>query len=170
MDVEKRSHSLKSLWQERNTAGTVAARLWELFKFCVAGGVGFLVEFSLFYLLATLWGVHYLIANAIAFTLSVVINYLICAFWVFPGANRESKLAMAAFLVTSLIGLGLNELLMLFFVGALGMQSDAQMMFAKVMTAILVMIWNYFSKRKVLTYKHKKNGADAAPDPENLPS
>ncbi len=170
MDVEKRSLSLRTLWQERNTAGTVAARLWELFKFCVAGGIGFLLEFSLFYLLATTWGVHYLVANAIAFTISVIANYLICAFWVFPGANRESKLAMAAFLLTSLIGLGLNELLMLFFVSALRMQSDGQMMFAKVITAILVMIWNYFSKRKVLTYKRKKNGVDASPDQESSPS
>lgn len=170
MNVEKKSLSLKELWQERNTAGTLAARLWELFKFCVAGGIGFLIEFGLFYLLANVWNVHYLIANAISFTLSVIINYLICAYWVFQGANRKSKLAMAAFLLTSLIGLGLNELFMLFFVDALGMRSDAQMMIAKVITAILVMIWNYFSKRRVLTFKRKKSGADAAPDEESSPS
>lgn len=170
MDTEKRSLSLAKLWRERNTAGTLAARLWELFKFCVAGGIGFIIEFGLFYLLANLWNVHYLIANAIAFTLSVILNYLVCAFWVFPGANRESKLAMAAFLLTSLIGLGLNELFMLFFVDVLGMQSDAKMMIAKVMTAILVMIWNYFSKRQVLTYKRRKNGKDATAASEDSPS
>ena len=45
---------------------------------------------------------------------------------------------------------------MLLFVDVLGMQGEIQLMGAKVITTILVMIWNYFSKRKVLTYKKKK--------------
>lgn len=168
--MEKQGFSIRRLWQERNTSGTVGARLWELFKFCVAGGAGFLLEFGLFYLLANVLEIHYLLANAVSFIFSVIVNYLLCSYWVFSGANRRSKAAMLAFLLTSLIGLGLNELFMLLFVDALGMQSNMQKMIAKVITAILVMIWNYFSKRKVLTYKKETPGAEDAPDAQDSPS
>ncbi len=155
MEEKKASLNIRQLWLDRNISGTAAARLWEIFKFCVAGGVGFLIEFGLFHLLANVLDIHYLIANAISFIISVGVNYLLCTYWVFAGANRQSKMAMLAFLATSLIGLGLNELIMLLLVGALGMDTDMLKMAAKVITAVLVMIWNYFSKRMVLTYRKK---------------
>ena len=56
-----------------------------------------------------------LIATPIAFLISVILNYLLCVVWVFRGAKNQGAGAKAGFLITSLIGLGLNELLMFLF-------------------------------------------------------
>jgi len=114
--------------------------------------------------------INVLTANAIAFSISTVVNYFLCAFWVFSGANRQSKAAMAAFLMTSIIGLCLNEALMFLLVGVLGMKNDTERLIAKVITALLVMIWNYFTKRLVLTYQKRRSASTDVPDEKELPA
>lgn len=191
-NIGKQGFSISRMWQERNAEGTTSARLWEFFKFCVAGCTGFLIDFGLLHLLCNIWGMQPLAANAISFTISVVVNYLMCAFWVFRGSQKRSTLTAAAFILTSLIGLGFNELLMFLFLNVLGSVAairdmvtraitlvaapdgveEIRVLAAKAITTILVFIWNYFSKRKVLTYKKNKPCAENAPkqDEDTLPA
>ena len=91
------------------------SRAAEVIRFALTGGVCFLVELAVLVLLKGRFGVDTLIATPIAFLISVILNYLLCVIWVFRGAKNKGVGAKAGFLVTSLIGLGLNELLMLVF-------------------------------------------------------
>jgi putative flippase GtrA len=84
---------------------------------------------------------------------------------VFKGARNTDAAAKAGFLITSLIGLGLNELLMLLFRLTLGEETvilspggkDIKMyVLNKCLATLIVMIWNYFSKRAVLYRKAKQ--------------
>lgn len=124
----------------------------EMLRFAVAGGVGFVIDYGCTYAFTALAGMHYLLATALAFLLSVVVNYLMCAYWVFRGADTKDRGVKAGFLITSVIGLGLNELFMYLFVGLLRLH----VMLAKLVAVVLVMIWNYISKRKVLVKQPKK--------------
>lgn len=129
-------------------------RFAEVLRFVVAGGTGFVIDYGCTYVFTSFVGLHYLLATALAFTLSVVVNYLMCAYWVFRGVDTHSGGVKAGFLITSLIGLGLNELFMFVFVDALHLP----VMLAKLVAVVLVMIWNYISKRKVLVKQPKNTG------------
>ena len=135
------------------------SRLGEVVRFALTGGVCFLVEFAALVLLKEGLGLDTLIATPIAFALSVVVNYALCMRWVFRGARDGGAAAKAGFAVTSVMGLVLNEGLMLLFRVILG--EDAVLltllsypvtmyMLNKVLSTLLVMVWNYFTKKAVL--------------------
>lgn len=120
-------------------------RFGELIRFGVTGGVCFLVEFAALTLLVETLHVPVLWATAIAFLISVAVNYALCVKWVFTGAHGDNRVRVQ-FLLTSGMGLGLNELLMWLMNIRLGVQYQV----AKVIATLLVMVWNYVTKRLVL--------------------
>ena len=141
-------------------------RTAEIVRFAVTGGVCFLVELAILILLKGRFGVDTLIATPVAFLISVILNYLLCVVWVFRGAKNRGAGAKAGFLITSLIGLGLNEVLMLLFrltlgedavILTVGSRTFNMYVLNKCLATLIVMIWNYFSKRAVLYRKAKKN-------------
>ena len=141
------------------------SRTAEIIRFALTGGVCFVVELAVLILLKGKFGVDTLIATPIAFLISVILNYLLCVVWVFRGAKNRGAGAKAGFLITSLIGLGLNELLMLLFRLILGEDAVILTVFGKTVNmyvlnkciaTLVVMIWNYFSKRAVLYRRVKQ--------------
>lgn len=138
------------------------ARLMETLRFVVTGGVCFLVELVCLILLRDGCGLDTLIATPIAFLISVAVNYLLCVVWVFKGARDQGAAAKAGFLITSVMGLLLNEGLMLLFRKLFGEDHILLTVFGftltmymlnKAMATLLVMIWNYFTKRAILQRK-----------------
>ena len=134
-------------------------KLGEIVRFVLTGGICFLVEFILLVLLRDMAGFPTLLANAIGFTVSVIVNYFLCLLWVFQGASKGGSGRQAAFFLTSVIGLGLNELIMFLlgiFLGEDGLlftfagRNVSMYMLNKVIATLVVMIWNYYSKRAVL--------------------
>ena len=139
-------------------------RAGEILRFALTGGICFAAELGVLILLKGQLGVDTLIATPIAFLISVALNYLLCVVWVFRGAENTGAAAKTGFLLTSVIGLGLNEGLMYLFRLALGEDAvvlslagrDIRMyVINKCLATLLVMIWNYFTKRAVLYRKAK---------------
>ena len=133
--------------------------LWEGLRFVITGGVCFLVEFACLVFLRDTVGLDTLIATPIAFLVSVILNYFLCVVWVFGGAKDQGNSAKMGFLVTSVMGLALNELLMLMFRGIFGEDAAVFTLFGftvtmyminKVIATAIVMVWNYFTKRAIL--------------------
>ena len=141
------------------------SRTAEVIRFALTGGVCFVVELAVLILLKGKFGVDTLIATPIAFLISVILNYLLCVVWVFRGAKHRGAGAKAGFLITSLIGLGLNELPMLVVrltlgedavILTLGSRTINMYVLNKCIATLVVMIWNYFSKRPVLYRRVKE--------------
>lgn len=120
-------------------------RFWEVFRFLLVGGGCFLLEYGLLFALTEYGGLNPLVSAPIAFTVSLVVNYILCVYVVFH-AEQQSKKQMALFALTSIIGLGINQVVMWFFIDIIGIWY----MFAKVGASAVVMVWNYFTKRYVL--------------------
>ena len=136
-----------------------------MIRFALTGGVCFLVELGVLILLKGVLGMDTLIATPLAFLVSVILNYFLCVVWVFKGTKNRGAGAKAGFMITSLIGLGLNELLMLLFrfvlgeervLLALGGREVKMYVLNKCLATLIVMIWNYFSKRSILYRKAKQ--------------
>ena len=149
-------------------------RLREAIRFAVTGGICFLIEYAVLVLLVDGLKLDTLIATPLAFLVSVTVNYFICLHWVFH-AGDQGRAAKLGFLLTSVIGLALNEVLMLLFRAMWGEMTvlltvaSFQVrlyMLNKMLATLLVMVWNFFTKRAVmnsawLNRKMKKNGGKA---------
>ncbi|MDO4741469.1 MAG: GtrA family protein [Eubacteriales bacterium] len=136
-----------------------SARLKEIVRFLITGAVCFAVEFAILVLLKELLRMDTLLATPIAFLGSVIVNYLLCVAWVFEGTKEAGNATRLGFLITSVIGLALNEVLMLLFRFALGEEAVLLVLFGftvnmymlnKALATLLVMVWNYFTKRAIL--------------------
>ena len=141
----------------------------EVMKFLISGGVCFLIQFGLLVLLRDGAGLDTLIALPIAFLFATVANYLFSVLWIWPSAKDSNTTAKIGFLVTSVLGLLWNELLMWIFRMIFGEEQvlftilgkDVSMyMVNACITTILVMFWNFFTKRAVLQSKLLQKWAD----------
>ena len=118
-------------------------RLREILRFLLVGGGCFLLDYGL------LFGLNYLTSSAISFTVSLVVNYILCVTVVFH-AGHQSAGKTALFVTTSLMGLGINQACMYVFVEWAGLWYMA----AKIGAAAVVTVWNYVTKRLVLKGGH----------------
>lgn len=121
-------------------------RAAEVLRFCIVGGVSFVIDYSLLYMCTEFAGITYLYSSAIAFTTSVIINYWLCLIFVFKNKQKQSSRQKALFIGSSIVGLGLNQLCMYGFVEILGIYY----LVAKIMATAIVTIWNYVMKRKAV--------------------
>lgn len=134
-------------------------RLQEVLRFVITGGLCFGIELGVLVLLKELLHFDTLIATPLAFLVSVIVNYLLCVVWVFKGVDSSNHAAQVGFVVTSLIGLVLNELLMILFRVTLGEETVLFAIFGftvtmymlnKSLATLIVMVWNYLTKRAIL--------------------
>ena len=121
-------------------------RMLEIVRFCFVGGVSFLMDYSILFALTEFAGVYYLYSSAVSFSITVVFNYWLCVIYVFKGAGKQSARQAMIFFGTGVIGLGLNQLCMWFFVDIAGVYY----MIAKIFATAIVTIWNYITKRKAV--------------------
>ena len=131
----------------------------EIIRFVLTGGIGFVIEFIILVFLRDTVGLPTLIATAIAFLISVFFNYILCIRWVFTGVEEQKNSAKIGFLITSIIGLLLNELLMWLFGKVLGEDQLIMTLFSftvtmymvnKVLATLIVMVWNFITKKLIL--------------------
>lgn len=123
-------------------------RIEEVIRFLIVGGGCFLLEYILLYVLTEYMHIGYLVSSAIAFTVSLLVNYILCLLVVF-NVKHQSSLEIGLFIITSLIGLIINQGVMWFLVEIIAWWY----MFATVIASGIVMIWNYITKRYILIRK-----------------
>ena len=135
------------------------SRFGEVLKFLISGGICFLIKLVCsvalrFGLCHDTW-LSVLLAEIVA----IAANYILCVLWIWPGAKDNSAITKIGFLVTSLIGLVWNELLMMAFGAIFGETQVLFTIFGKnismymvsiCITTIIVLFWNFFTKRAVL--------------------
>ena len=121
-------------------------RMLEIIRFCFVGGVSFLMDYSILFALTEFAGVYYLYSSAISFSITVVFNYWLCVIYVLKDAQKQSARRAIIFFSTGIVGLGLNQLCMWFFVDVAGIYY----MIAKIFATAIVTIWNYITKRKAV--------------------
>lgn len=118
--------------------------LLQIFKFIIVGGTATLLDWAVYYVLYNFLHINPLIANILSFTVSVIYNYIASVNWVFDVNKEKSKVAMLVeFLVLSVIGLLISELLLWIGIDKLGLNE----MLVKIGATIIVMIFNFITRK-----------------------
>ena len=135
------------------------SRFGEVLKFLISGGICFLIKLVCSVALRFGLGHDTWLSVLLAEIVAIAANYVLCVLWIWPGAKDNSAITKIGFLVTSLIGLVWNELLMMAFGAIFGETQVLFTIFGKNIsmymvsiwiTTIIVLFWNFFTKRAVL--------------------
>ena len=122
----------------------------QIFKFVIVGGLSFVLDFIIYYVLTHWLGVYYITSGFFSFTLSLIFNYLMSMKFVFKSKDDLKKThEFAIFATMSVMGLGLNLLCLYIMVDYLGIHD----LIAKVLTAGVVMVFNFVTRKIFLEQK-----------------
>ena len=119
----------------------------QLIRYIFVGGLAFLVDYGLLFLLTEAAGMHYLFSATLSFIAGLLTNYFISIRWIFRQSKLQSRLTeLLIFSIIGIIGLGLNNL----FLYALTEYLHLHYLLSKLITAAIVMLWNFLGRRIIL--------------------
>ncbi|MBO6195688.1 MAG: GtrA family protein [Bacilli bacterium] len=121
--------------------------LLQMFKFLLVGGLAFVIDYVTLIICKEVFHINVLISAAIAFIVSVIVNYILSVKWVFDvDKNKSEKKNFIIFIVFSVIGLGLTELIMWFGVDIL----KISYLIVKIIATAIVMVFNFITRKLFL--------------------
>jgi len=115
----------------------------QILRFGVVGGLAFLIDSSILYVLTEYAHIYVLYSSIISFIVSLIFNYVMSIFWVFDVEKKQGVKEVLLFAILSTIGLGVNQLVMY-----LGVEVfHIYYMFCKVMATFIVMVYNFVTRK-----------------------
>lgn len=134
----------------------------QFFRYMFVGAAAFLVQFASFMIFTNI-NINYLIATPMAFILGLMANYALSVNWVFNKHTLDNMWSeFVIFAVIGVVGMVLTEVLMWFFVDYVSFYQifynvhlynsshNIGLYVANVVTAALVLFWNFFARKLTL--------------------
>ena len=119
----------------------------QIMKFGVVGVIATLIDWGIFAICTRVFHIHYAISNIIGFSISVIFNYWASVKWVFDvNKEKDSKRNFVLFIIFSVIGLGLNELILFICIDKIHIMD----LISKVIATAIVMVFNFITRKKFL--------------------
>lgn len=115
--------------------------LMKFIKFGVVGISGIAVDFGITYLCKEILKIQKYVANAIGFTTAASTNYILNRIWTFHSTDPAVFLEYSKFLIISLVGLGINTLVLWILVS----RYKRHFYLSKLFAVAVVMIWNFLA-------------------------
>lgn len=131
-------------------------------KFAVVGASGAVIDFGLTALCKGIFGIPELLSNAIGFTVAATSNYFLNRVWTWRSTSKEVGIEYAKFFFVSLVGLGLNSLIV-FLLKDISIvprfvetNLDWDFWVAKIIATAVVMVWNFVANN-FFTFRQKRH-------------
>lgn len=119
----------------------------QFFRYFIVGGMAFVVDFALLYLLTEFAGLYYLFSASVAFMAGIAVNYALSVIWVFDVRSVNNRVhEFAIFTIVGIVGLGLNTALMWFFTELAGFHYLG----SKVVAAATIFVFNFGARKAML--------------------
>ncbi|MCI9271484.1 MAG: GtrA family protein [Dorea sp.] len=134
-------------WQGEISLDKKKSLLQQIIRFGFVGGGAFIIDYGIMIFLTEIAGMNYLVSSAISFLVSVIFNYILSIKWVFNVLCEKSQAQeLTVFMILSLIGLGINQLIMWLTVDKL----HIFYMLAKIGATAVVMVYNFVTRKLFL--------------------
>lgn len=141
--------------------------LEQIIKFGIVGVICFGIDFLVFSFLNYVVNTHYTVATFWGFVISVVVNYLLSMKFVFARKDQmDRKAEFVIFVVLSVIGLGLNEVIILGCVDGIYknwtwlnglISTELAEIGGKIVATGVVMVYNFITRKIFLEKKGETN-------------
>ncbi|MBE6915735.1 MAG: GtrA family protein [Ruminococcaceae bacterium] len=120
--------------------------MMQLFKFAIVGVLAALVDVGVLVALKELLYVDVLYASAISFCVSVTVNYLLSMSFVFKGKEQSKLREFVIFVLLSIGGLCLNQLILW-----IGVRfTSLYYLIVKILAMVIVPIYNFITRKLFL--------------------
>lgn len=114
--------------------------LIKFMKFGAVGATGVIIDFAFTWLCKEKAKIQKYISNSIGFTFGATSNYFLNRWWTFHSNNPELAMEYSRFLLVSVIGLGLNTMIIWYLVS----KRNRNFYISKLFAMGLVTFWNFF--------------------------
>jgi len=122
----------------------------QLLRYIFVGGIAFVFDFLFLFFFTEFTKLGYLISAGLSFLIGLVVNYALSISWIF---NKEKFTwdslvghDFVIFIITGLIGLGLNGILMFTLTDLIVLNY----LVSKLITVPIVLFWNFLSRKYLL--------------------
>ncbi len=115
-------------------------------RFITAGAATAILDMTLLYLLTELVHLYYLVSVAIAFLAASAASYAVSANWIFWRGRHREQVEALLFLVTSAVGLLLNEVVVYVLVEF----AVVWYLTAKIVAIAVAALWNFWCRRRLV--------------------
>lgn len=115
------------------------------------------LDMGLLYLAVHVWGLHYLVAAPVAFLSGVAFVYALSARYAFGRRGLDWGWEFAAFILTGLVGLLINEAVLWLMVGHAGQS----VMLGKALASMFSFGTNYMLRKKIMSRGARLQAAPA---------
>ncbi len=124
--------------------------LKQVIKFGIVGVISTLMDYGLMILFTEVFGLYYLLSSTLSYGISLIFNYLASMKYVFRGRKDVSRLKeFLIFTLLSLLGMGINQLILWLIVENAGIDYRI----SKILATVVVMIWNFVTRKLFLEKK-----------------
>ena len=118
-----------------------ASFIMKFMKFAAVGLSGLFVDYAFTYLFKEIFKVQKYVSNSIGFIIAASSNYVLNRIWTFESENPDIALEYTEFLLISIIGLGLNNLILWLIVS----KFKINFYLAKFFAICVVTLWNFLA-------------------------
>jgi putative flippase GtrA len=119
----------------------------QLFRYVIVGGFSFLIDYGLLYFLTEYANFYYILSASISFIVGLIVNYILSTKWIFRKSRlKNTVLEFIIYGIIGILGLILNNILLYIFTDFF----QIYYMISKLITAVLVMGWNFVGRRIIL--------------------
>ncbi|HOI49912.1 MAG TPA: GtrA family protein [Prolixibacteraceae bacterium] len=112
---------------------------WKFFKFSVVGFSGLFVDFGITFLLKEKLKIPKYVANGCGFVVAATSNYFLNRWWTFESHNPHVEKEFLSFFLISLIGLGINTLIIWILVS----KFKWNFYLGKLAAIVVTTLWNF---------------------------
>lgn len=115
----------------------------QILKFGIVGGIAFLIDYAILIFCKEILGLNVLVSAAFGFGISVIFNYIASVKWIFQVNNNDTRKKFILFIIFSIIGLLLTELIM--YAGTDFLKINY--LIVKIIATFIVMIFNFITRK-----------------------